>query len=255
MDAEVALWVCGGEGLGHNMRILALAQQAKEMGVKALICGRPDSGLNWPFPLCRTASAPHNIVDGKMDLTETAAVAISGYTWFIMDRTAMVSEIGYDEGVGVIIPHDFVFEELPACKALLGSSFYPLRAQFASGPCVGIRGRRPLGYRLPERYKGEYRDLADENLVVGDMIYFMGSAPKFICPPSVVAYECLALGTPIMLHDEVDPEHAAITDALVAKGWATRVIPKPGDKTVVRMSGSKHIDGLGAARILEAILL
>jgi hypothetical protein len=250
-EYDLALHIGDGPGMGHNMRVYALAQAAVRSGVTVAVTGNAAIELGWPCILAGDPRARVHITDGL------PPVDSSLYTdsWVIVDSPDVTDVWG---GAGVIIPHDFDIDRADLANgAIIGSNFYPVREEFRdvyTSLGVGVRGLRPLGYRLPERYKGEYRDLAEEKLTVGDMIYFMGSAPLFICPPSVVAYECLALGTPLMLHNEVDESHAPITDALVARGWAKRMDPEPGDPTVVTAGRPKRIDGKGAERILDLVL-
>lgn len=259
---DVVLHVGEGPGFGHNTRMLAISQYALKEKASVCVTGPGIRLIDWPVPFHagKPKGAVH-IMDGGFSVDYLSAMDHrSSSVYHVVDTPYARPPMGGSDDVGVIVPHPFDHVELRYFNGpmLVGEQYYPIREEFTlANPDlnVGIRGLRPIGYRLPERYRGEYRDLAEENLPLGDTIYFMGSAPKFICPPSVVAYECFTLGTRVMLHDEVDPEvHSRITDALVAKGFAERMDPKPGDPVFVSNRKSPKIDGLGAQRILRAIL-
>ncbi len=136
-------------------------------------------------------------------------------------------------------------------KTLRGEQYYPVHPDLDVDR--SIKSTTGLAYRWSGAAEHRLRDLSEEGLSWADTMYFVKAAKYLVCPPSVIAYEAMRVGTPVILHKEVEG-HDLIVDALVKKGYATTVEgwkesgPPPAHRE------SPIIDGLGAQRVLQEFI-
>jgi hypothetical protein len=118
-----------------------------------------------------------------------------------------------------------------------GPAYMPLRPDFADPPTVP-GSPHVLNYAL-------MRDRGQELLTAEKLSGYAG----VVSPPSTIAYEALAVGTRLWVSDEL-PEYAHIADAMIGAEVAEYADEYPRYAIEQR----RHIDGLGAKRLLEAVL-
>ena len=241
----------GAYGHGHASRMLAVAKAGVRAGIRVAVHASLDVLSGWDWPCAK-------IVLGSVDRIPSDVHVIDSYgpeefllrirreslVWLVSDGESYESETKHSANVGYIYPH---FGESPSFNApvLMGPRYYPLRPEFRPQWTEKIRGRTGVGYRINPTFG--LRDLSAEKLSVSEMRYFIGGAKYIVCPPSVVAYEAMSLGTPVLIHgDHGWPDLAqSLVDAGVASHYEG--VPVRGGRT------ERFVDGRGADRIILAI--
>ena len=238
MTYDLALYTDGGEekGRGHLMRTLALVEAALRAKLKVVVVvPNADLALGWPCP----------VYAGRFGFPEAKVTVADGWEikcdWAVADDSLRGWECG-----GVIYPHPGKksFGKKPVLR---GPEYYPLRTQFRA-PVLGVKYRTGIAYRLPGA-QTLLRDIAKERISVEEVHEMVGGARYIVCPPSVIAYEAMAMGTAVCLHDGL-PQYEHISKALIKAGWAERWYSgsPPGPRP-----REPKLDGLGADRIIKEI--
>jgi len=234
---DLALYPAPGPGLGHLMRCLALAQWAVELKAKVLVALREPTAIAWPCAvLCDYEVEPEasvSVIDG----TGTAEPAVN--VWAIVDELPGA----HNAITGFIYPH-FGAEPVPGYPTFVGPSWMPLRREFSSGPWTVPGGRSDWACSYRAQREG-YRDIAGHSACWE----LLGQANHALVPASTIAYEALALGCPIRLLRGITPDCDRIGTAMVAEGVAVW-----DDEAVATLPPMQIGDGLGAKRLLEALL-
>ena len=223
------------------MRCLALAQWAVELKAKVAVALPISPGaesLAWPCPV----SIGNAKIRGHVSIVDGYPVPPAEDLWAIVD--AMPTN---PTAAGFIYPH-FGAVPIPGFPTFVGPQWMPLRRAFGYGhPFMGCERKGRVSYRAP-------KDLRDYEPLMGsaqDVCRALSAAEAAWVPASTVAYEALAVGCPVVLNDA--GSIPAIGDAMVEAGVATRW--DGGEKPpVLKGFDFPVIDGLGAKRLLEALL-
>lgn len=244
---DLALYPAPGPGLGHLMRCLALAQWAVELNARVIVCLPilPEMPrMPWPCPVlvgryCNEARVTIN--DGSVGpLQDDPHVPV----WYMIDGKD--SWVHSGNVVGAIYPH-FGARPVPGFPTFVGPSWMPLRLPFQYEPVNEPRTFAPASYRAGER-KGHVKLEGSAQ----DVRRTLSLATHAVVPASTVAYEALASGCPVRLLRDITPDCDRIGAAMVAAGVATW-----DDSSDALALPAKHrygVDGLGAKRLLEALL-
>lgn len=239
---DLALYLASGPGLGHLMRCYALAETAVEMKAKVIVAVAKPGNIKWPCTVITgimkpTMERPGLFIVDASDAENDFEIAHRKNIWRIIDSPDAEMK-GYS---GAIYPH-FGATPIPGYPTLYGEQWMPLRRHFRHMDDPPGR-ERVAGYKI-SAHIAEH-DRSGQGTIPS--IELMSQADRVIVPASTVAYEALAAGRHVQLHDNVDGlEHVrdAMLEAGVAEMW-------PNEKLA---PGVKHLDGLGARRILEALL-
>lgn len=239
MTYDLALYPASGPGLGHLMRCYALAEAAVEMGKRVLVSLKEPTDFGWPCAVVLDsgekawAKSVHAIVDGVANRKNEA--------WYIIDNAKDATEWCDPVGPapsGYIYPH-FGASPIPGYPTLYGEQWMPLRKQFREMKQAPMAQESPAGYKVSRTIEDGEAEILP--------ISRMSRTNRVIVPASTVAYEALAASRHVQLHDNVDGLQD-IRDAMIEAGVAEMW---PGEALG---HGATHIDGLGAKRILEALL-
>ena len=226
MIYDLALYPASGPGLGHLMRCMALAEWAVELKAKVAVALQHAPGnLAWPCPVI--VGAEGYALEFKVAIGDGRVVGPLE-AWQIID--------GPPEGTdpatpGYIYPH-FGATPVAGFPTFVGPQWMPLRKKFS---------------RRREDRNGVwacYRVQAPGMVPADDL--WPQWAGGMLCPPSVIAYEAMALGLPVAIHD--DHEYPRIAGAM----WRTGVASWADNWH--QATPTNLIDGLGAKRLLEALL-
>lgn len=254
----------GSIGWGHAVRQLALAEALVAKGVPTLFVSRTREALSldWPCPVMVGA-----VPDGaRATVWDLPAVK--------MPPALATSALVFDDHAEIVGPTLYVdphfgavdrYESRPTigCRptGLLGPRWAPLRSEFehyARNPRnenrsgVFVYGDAPDLVNLPPIRPTSFNAKHTAKL--------MASCAVALVPPSMVALECLAVGTPVVLHVP-GPKWKPIADAMVQAGVAHiwdgkdytlgRVLADDGERRRMAEAGREAVDGLGAERLAE----
>lgn len=227
------------------MRCIALAEWAVALKAKVIVSVLVDApDLSWPCPMAV----------GRSDLKAKVAIQDGGggmtfagpSIWRIIDAPPPdLSDPILCDGAGLIYPHFGAFP-INGFPTFAGPQWMPLRRPFSGGSLRGApeRTNSAVGYRSEGRNVRELRGLPAHE-VAAELRW----AEYAVVPPSTIAYEALACATPLRLL-RVDYPCADIGAAMVD----ARVAIWDDEQTQGAFSCPDVIDGLGAKRILEALL-
>lgn len=242
MTYDLALYPAPGPGRGHLMRCYALAEWAVVLEAKPIVVlGLDAPSIAWPCPVLR--GTPRVVARAKLSIIDVPADAEALYentasAWWITDVPEPPER---PEALGFIYPH-FGAEPVLGYPTFVGPTWMPLRRRFCH-PRTSVRRTAEWARYRTDEPRG-YWDLTAEPL---DNWYkrFEG----VVCPPSVMAYEAMAAGVKVRLHYDHAFPH------LTAAMWEARVVGLEADVTTHRFADvHNEIDGLGAKRLLEALL-
>lgn len=229
------------------MRCFAIAQAATEKSKKvAVVLQQEESGLAWPCPVLlsktRALESAVAIVDGFENQGAWPAEEI----WFIVDRTPTLP----DHGHGYIWPH-FGAQPIENRPTLVGPRWMPLRKVFRQIHQSKAKAETWGGYRVPQERR--------EGIVAfpegTDPWPWLETTTGLVCPPSTIAYEAMSQGRPVLIHD--GHSYPEIARAMFAAGVAASldIAPLPAShRDILAESGRRAVDGMGAQRIVEALL-
>jgi spore coat polysaccharide biosynthesis predicted glycosyltransferase SpsG len=247
-----------GIGWGHAVRQLALAEALVAQRVRTLFVTRTRDALalDWPCPVRLVCDA---------DL----------YSMSLEERPTKVNDLRWGGPMGGLLFDDYgnapekqmavdphFGAVLRRTAGFLGPRWAPLRAPFSVGHLasesrsgVFVYGDTPAlpSSVVPVRHSGfDARKAAAT----------MGRCAIALVPPSMVALECLAIGTPVVLYVP-GPKWQPIADAMVAAGvaklWSGRaddhtlgcVLADDGLRRRMSEAGREAVDGRGAERLAE----
>ena len=233
MNYDLALYPASGPGLGHLMRCMALAEWAVELKAKVIVVlGDNAPVLPWPCAakMGVGADARVKVADG-IRMNDGQA---SGF-WQIVDRECSGDTLGW------IYPH-FGATPIPSKPTFVGPQWMPLRKRFSGQPF-----NEHTQFKQAYHYRVEKPRDCEVDICGSDVAATLATARYLRCPPSVIAYEALALGTPVFLHDDV-PGYGHLSSAMIAAG-----VVRSGEMDFPHPR-RQHIDGFGAKRLLEALL-
>lgn len=264
----------GGEvGWGHVMRTLAVAEALEGRASVRWLTSTPEAirGLDPPCPvgtksegvgqLAWTEPSAWVLTDGKPteELAEERACA-----WEVVD-------FGTGEGrLSRICPH-FGAESRDWGSGMVatGPRWMPLRRDFVRDAQIDCdwldlnyepyaKDGKLLTYRadavnalagMPDK---DVVSLFDVN--AKDRKWWTEGPYRYaIVPPSTIAYECMALGIPVLLVP-VEGQSREIGDAMVAAGVAYWYSDGGGDLEPIAKRARKHVDGWGAERVANLLL-
>lgn len=235
---DLALYPASGPGLGHLMRCMALAEWAVELKAKVIAITQ-ESSLVWPCSLLTSGgiSARIAIADGL-----SAQPGGGAQHWRIIDGLNDGSGPAY----GYIYPH-FGAVPVPGFPTFVGPQWMPLRRGFEMWGPGGKRAAAAVTYRAPTDAWG----LPLRAQTGQQAAECFREAEAAWVPPSTVAYEALASGCALVLHRQSGSLEIgqAMHDAAVATWW-----DGTGGPPVLIKRKERPIDGLGAKRLLEALL-
>lgn len=220
------------------MRCMALAEWAVELKAKVVVCISLDPyvALSWPCPVSvgQPADATVSIGDGSV---HPAA------KWHVIDAALKAPHYEAD---GYIYPHFGAVPQLGS-PTFVGPQWMPLRKRFSQGDLHSERSGDCVSYRASRAGYRELRGMSE-----AATFYALSIAPHALLPASVIAYEALTLGCPVRLLDGITPACDEIGVAMAQAGvavWDTLA----GEKTLPP-GPPEGLDGLGAKRLLEALL-
>ena len=260
----------GGEiGWGHAVRQLALAEALVGKGVSTLFVTRTEEalGLDWPCPVWRVADVarcelPNPYGTAVYDLPEPCEND-GGH----LEREVSFRDHGplpgdENETDYVVSPHFGAAWYDWTVPTLLGPRWAPIRRAFALYP---IRNENRSGIFVygdaPEVPKGLLVKRPHTMNARATASQIAGCTIALV-PPSMIALECLAVGTPVVLYVP-GPKWQPIADAMVEAGVAEIWSGAPEDYTLAcvladdgkrrRMAeaGREAVDGGGAGRLAE----
>lgn len=243
-------------GWGHAVRQLALAQALVEIGGRPTFLTRTREALrlDWPCPV-RLVDAVDPRAGTVMDLPEPPDTTAP-------DRVVWFDDYGHAPDVLGVDPH--FGAHLRRTSGFLGPQWAPVRKGFAEcGDSEGQAWTPRSGVYVygphPELPKG-LEPVTAPSFRTWDVARAMVGAVCALVPPSMVALECLAVGTPVVLYVP-GPKWQPIADAMVEAGVARVWSGEKDDHTLAcvladdglrgRMSeaGRDHVDGRGAQRL------
>ena len=240
---DLALYPASGPGLGHLMRCMALAEWAVELKAKAIVALGGPSSLAWP---CAVA-LPVVSIDARVHIQDGGTNRFGGRAvWRVVDAVPTdLTDPMLCDSAGIVYPH-FGAVPVGGFPTFVGPQWMPLRPGLANGLPPKVRQATAIGsgwcrYRC-EKPRG-YVDLA----AVPDDEWFL-HYEGVVCPPSTIAYEAMTAGMKVAIHEE--HEHKDIMLAMFKAGAAVSA----EDESRHRAHTTDLIDGLGARRLLEALL-
>jgi spore coat polysaccharide biosynthesis predicted glycosyltransferase SpsG len=253
-------------GWGHAVRQLALAEALCERGVRTLFVTRTREALalDWPCPV--------QVVDGHPHLPAATRTVVcddpTGFERCDSLRAAPVVFMDYGmvgDAPDLAVCPNFAATSFPwGYPALLGPRWAPLRSEFATRALeprnenrtgIFVYGNAPA---LPK----ECQAVRPTSMNAKVQAKAIAGCTLAVVPPSMVALECLALGTPVVLHVP-GPKWQPIADAMVQAGVAEIWSGAPDDYTLAcvladdgkrrRMAeaGREAVDGRGSERLVE----
>ena len=230
------------------MRCMALAEWAVELKARVIVCFAVADypPLAWPCPVLygRQEEAHVIIVDGSGPRV-THGDAVPG-RWYVVDGPP-VSEAYQTDALGYIYPH-FGAVPVHGFPTFVGPQWMPLRLPFQYEPLNEPRSSfAPASYRAPGS-----RGVKLEGMDAQDVRRTLSLASHAVVPASTVAYEALASGCPVRLLRDITPECDQVGAAMVAAGVATW--DDSADALAMPARHRYGVDGLGAKRLLEALL-
>ena len=248
----------GTIGWGHAVRQLALAEALVAKGVPTLFVSRTREALSLDWP-CPVQHDPEPLfMEGEID----ARVVFDGVRprseWALLFDDYGDGPLGdylVDPHFGAVTRHHSL------ARSFLGPRWAPLRSEFehyARNPRnenrsgVFVYGDAPDLVNLPPIRPASFNAKHTAKL--------MASCAVALVPPSMVALECLAVGTPVVLYVP-GPKWQPIADAMVQAGVAHiwdgkdytlgRVLADDGERKRMAEAGREAVDGLGAERLAE----
>jgi len=253
----------GGKlGWGHAMRTLAVAQELKDRANVAVRwatstpsairgLGPPCPVSEWPGPKTWATSL---FVDGAFTMKPDGEPR--DQTWVMVDHGTG------PEGYNRICPHfGAASRGWRSGSICTGPAWMPLRRGVAFGGTADIRRNRYDKSAPVLRYNGS----GDPDL--GS--WWFKNWSLAIVPPSVIAYECMALGIPVLLVPLPNDQPNDIVDAMVEAGVAWRYHGEGTENYIADKHTAKgmrksleeratlarsYIDGRGAERIADLLL-
>lgn len=246
----------GGDiGFGHMARAMALAQAAQDASMSCVVALNEDAAHHWRWPCpvipVRPGGAP--TVDRRVVIHDLPAEEFYDRPFggpYDSSPVQVLIEDGdnldvHDEADLIVYPHPGPLPFRTGVPVAMGPQYYPLRRSFRKPP---DEGRTRDGAVLTYRFDRMLRDLSKESLSEHEVFEVLSDAPCIICPPSVIAYEAMAMGTPVVLHRQVGYDH--IVDALVDAGMA---VAWEDDGDYSGLEPKRHVGGYGAHEILQLV--
>lgn len=268
MKPDVILIADAGPGIGwgHAVRQLALANALVGKGVRTLFVTRTHEALtlDWPCLVwlvgdvarCELpspwATVVYDLPDDAVNEGRYAAVRFGDY------GPRASRDLDY-----VVCPNFAATAHEWDAPALLGPRFAPLREPFNDGwlPAQNRAGVFVYG-DAPALPKGSPPSFTVPGFSARRSAHAMSMAAVALVPPSMVALECLAIGTPVVLYVP-GPKWQPIADAMEAAGvariWSGRaddhtigcVLADDGLRRRMSEAGREAVDGRGADRLAE----
>lgn len=266
MKPEVVLIADAGPGIGwgHAVRQLALATALVGKGVRTLFVTRTREALSldWPCPVWEVgdvarcelpnATVVYDLPDDAVNEGHNGGVRFDDYG-------PRASYLDY-----VVCPNFAATAHEWDTPAFLGPRFAPLRHPFNDGwlKSETRHGVAVYGLDAPDLPPGVVLRPGRGSMRARDMAAYLGSATVALVPPSMVALECLAIGTPVVLYVP-GPKWQPIADAMeaagVAKVWSGRaddhtlgcVLADDGLRRRMSEAGREAVDGRGSERLAE----
>lgn len=242
LDVIVSAKFDENSGFGHVARAHALASWAVRLGysVSAVVSSPTPGWLIWPCPVWDEESYDGEPILGRVLIADHyMPERTAGRTIAIVDTVDAIVNLSRasEASLEFVYPH-FGAKPVGGAPGWYGPAYMPLRPDFAKPPEPDPSTPFVLGYSW-------HRKHARRLLTAEKLARYKG----VIAPPSTIAYEALAVGIKLWLSDEL-PEYAHIARAMIESGVAVdaKEYPEYG------LERRRHIDGLGAERLLEAVL-
>jgi hypothetical protein len=246
-------------GWGHAMRTLAVAQVLEDRGVPMVWITNTQKEIllmKVPCPVgteqvAKAIEGQAVLIDFPVEPAMTVALEEESCT-----RVLMVDEPR--SGIGpraiTVAPHfgaeDWDFGTGAVCT---GPRWMPLRKEVESEGSGFLATARTLAYRLPEGFSWKW-DNPEVLNPGGSAGWWTKGWSLAVVPASTVAYECMALGIPVLLTGDISGIGQAMIDAGVASYWARGVDMTPEDLRVKARIGKQAVDGGGAERVANLLL-
>lgn len=276
MTPDVVLLADAGPGIGwgHAVRQLALAEALVAKRVRTLFVTRTREalGLDWPCPTWVVFDVEKAAIEARTLVYDLPEFVDTPDIW-TGENILQFADYGPpppDYLAPSVCPNFAAHTHDWTVASFLGPRWAPLRKGFASVPSFR-KGAIPENRSglfvygdFPALPKGTpasvyLKTFGGESYQAAHTI---GMCVAALVPPSMVALECLAVGTPVVLYVP-GPKWQPIADAMEAAGVARIWSGNPEDHTLAcvladdglrrRMAeaGRDHVDGRGAERLAE----
>lgn len=253
-----------GIGWGHAMRTLAIAQELEGLASVRWATNTPEAirGLDPPCPVGGFELPPEGTRLPQIILADGVARRVTEMgvgEWNVVDHGTPL------EGINRICPH-FGAEsrDWGAGMVATGPQWMPLRREVMDySHIIYNADGKILTYRAGAENIVDWKETADE-----DAVTLFDVSPQFkwwehgpyryaIVPPSTIAYECMALGIPVLLVP-LEGQSTEIGDAMVKAGvaewYSDAGLSLPGHLDPMAELAHKHVDGRGAERVANLLM-